>query len=225
MDTAAAVRIANACCAIFIQHESDRSNRAAWDTMLHAVDLGLLQVGFQHEYNSWTLLHCAAKRCKLKTFRRLLAAGAPPSLPDHRGNTPMHLACTSHTDALLKCQLLPLADLARPNANGDTALHLVAEDTERHETFFASVAHVAHILPTLFTAPHEWRLLRWMVAQEVCPLDATNHDGKTVLDLLAGDACAAPCAIVATAAAQRVRWSPARAAWTGAVVGAVVVKK
>jgi ankyrin repeat protein len=209
---------------IFNDGANDVTSSKAWDTVLTAVERKHLRADVRHE-EGLTLLHCAAIRCTAATVRRLLDAGVPPSVADDRGNTPMHLAATSRKDALQKCQLLPVADLACPNAAGDTPLHLVAEDTERHETFYAAMAHVPAQVPDLqaifLPGPDRWSVLRWMVTQEECPLTTINHAGATALDLLICDACAAPRAIVEAVAGQRARWSPARATWTGAVAGSV----
>jgi ankyrin repeat protein len=79
--------------------ETDGAARGAWDTF--RLDCLSETIPF--------LLHHAATSCTATTVRRLLDAGAAPSVADDRGNTPMHLAATSRKDTLQKCQLLPVA--------------------------------------------------------------------------------------------------------------------
>jgi ankyrin repeat protein len=88
--------------------ETDGAARGAWDTLLTLVEERAIRLDCLSETIPF-LLHHAATSCTATTVRRLLDAGAAPSVADDRGNTPMHLAATSRKDTLQKCQLLPVA--------------------------------------------------------------------------------------------------------------------
>ncbi len=61
------------------------------------IDLGIGITGKEPK-EGLTALHIAAKRCSINLVKKLLAAGAAPSVQDNAGNTPLHYSA-QHNDA------------------------------------------------------------------------------------------------------------------------------
>jgi len=148
--------------------------------------------------------------------KRLLELGASPSVRDMDDQTPMHLAADSY-QALAKCKLLPVCDLNAHDNRFDTPLHTVTWRI-RHLSYSPAQIAKSGVLD----------VLQWMVQQPECVLDAVSWLGATSTSILllattnGNTAVSTACGVVQTAKEQRTRWSPLRAAWTGAVAGAVV---
>ncbi|XP_006621925.1 NF-kappa-B inhibitor cactus [Apis dorsata] len=95
-----------------------------------------------------TPLHLAVLTQQSKIVRRLILAGANPSLRSFRGNTPLHLACTIGDLASVKALIDPInsiennyflagkkiqilsQDLEQRNYNGQTCLHIAASSDQ-----------------------------------------------------------------------------------------------
>ena len=190
------------------------TQRKPWEVVLAAVKTGKLSVNAA-EARGKTLLHFAAENCSAACVKRLLELGASPSVRDMDDQTPMHLAADSY-QALAKCKLLPSCDLNAHDNRFDTPLHIVTWEI-RHLSYSPARIAKSGILD----------MLQWMVQQPECVLDDVNWLGATstsILLLATNDGNAVmstACGVVQTAKEQRARWSPLRAAWTGAVVAAV----
>ena len=79
-----------------------------------------------------TALHWAAHFGEVKIAELLIRAGARPGIADDTGVTPIHLACTNRSDALVDLFLEAGAD---PNAtllNGETALMTCSRTGDVH---------------------------------------------------------------------------------------------
>ena len=177
--------------------------RCAWQMVLEAIAAGKMAVDTTWEPETKTLLHYAALSCSAAVVKRLLDLGASPSLLDGSGHLPMRYAANCLTDdALDKCRMLPVTDLGHENSTGgNTPLHIVA-------TF-----------PRCELSQHFREVLQWMLDQPECDIDAADVRGVTAADLLAARAHRdpRPLAMLRAARAERARWTPQRAAWTGAV--------
>jgi hypothetical protein len=203
--------------------DTSEQGRLVWQIVLRAVEAGKLAVDRPvTRMSELLLLHHAAEFCSVGVMQRLLQLGAPPSQRDCVGHTPMHYAAKSRREALAKCKLLPVADLASlTNHAHETPLHVLAWNLRRlllqpvgaleparAERFGGCEAAAVHL-----------EVLEWMLDQPECPIDAANCYGDlTAAHLLGGTSARA---MVRTAQAARARWTPLRAAWTG-VVGAAL---
>jgi hypothetical protein len=121
-------------------------------------------------------------------MQRLLELGANPSaVADKPWGLPMN-ECVLR-DALDKCKLLPVADIAR-------------DPYSRKTTPFVLCVLIGNS-----------RVLRWMVEQPECPVEAFVRDELPRLTL-----AAEKTTLLTDEAARRCRWSPLRAAFVGAAV-------
>jgi hypothetical protein len=173
--------------------------------VLEAVAAGKMAVDTTWRPETKTLLHYAARSCSAAVVQRLLELGASPSLLDGSGHPPMRYAANCLTDdALHKCKLLPVTDLGQQCNSGSRPLHIVAS------------------LPFSESSQLFWEVLQWMVDQPECDIDAVDNRGHTAADLVAASVYCDPrsLAMLRAERAARARWTPLRAAWTGAV-GAV----
>jgi hypothetical protein len=218
-------------------HHTDRG-RCAWQAVFDAIEAKQLDVNdTAWSYRDESLLHRAADNASVAVMRRLLAMGASPSMRNCYGHVPLHLAAISVYEPLEKCRLLPATDLTcLDNCYCPaTPLQYVAnrlwDNTGRHFEPNAAIK-----LECELEVQQLLQVLQWMVDQPECPTRACDgFYGRNAESVLFGDARRNPefaheveqaLAIYRAAEDVRVRWSPPRAAWTGAaaVVGGAAVK-
>jgi hypothetical protein len=134
----------------------------------------------------------------------LVDLGASPSLRDRAGRVPMHLAARSHSEALLKCKMLPVADCGKQfNNSGHTPLLDVMWNM--YILYYETTEHVERLE----------EVLQWMLDQPECVIDAPDPNGFTPFQAFVGSGRGArPMAMLRAARAERARWSPLRAVWT-----------
>lgn len=93
---------------------------------------------YAKDINGFTPVHFACAKLDWETFEDLIKIGGDPLLPDHEGNTFMHLLCEGgikdieYDFAKMACQQFNLR-LTRNN-NGKSALDLLG--SMRHEEFY-----------------------------------------------------------------------------------------
>jgi hypothetical protein len=186
-----------------------------WTVLFEKIERGTLSANARVQFGGGgRLLHWAAS-FPPPVMATLLASGANPSLTNKRGDArPMHavVSASDAEDMLDKCKMLPVSDLAAVDQYGRTPLRLLLFEL-RVLCLMTQPAGAASARRCQLEA-----VLTWMLDQPECPLDSRDSDGRT-LQQHAGKKSRAAAAISA-AMAQRARWSPARAAWTAAVVAA-----
>jgi hypothetical protein len=215
-------------------HHTDRG-RCAWQAVFDAIEAKQLDVNdTAWSYRDESLLHRAADNASAAVMQRLLAMGASPSMRNCYGHVPLHLAAISVYEPLEKCKLLPAADLTSldncycPVTPLQYVANRLRDNTGRH---FEPNA-MAIKLECELEVQQLLQVLQWMVDQPECDLHARDEHGRTVAEMLADDNTRGGAAAVAqrrhalavvrAAEAARRRWAPLRAAWTGALVSAIV---
>ena len=109
----------------------------------------------------------------LARVRLLIEAGADSDWPNEHGNTPLHVAAKQDSTAIVDALLSDGADPNRANALGDTPLHTAIRPIPIHVGMGGPGANSLDVVRTL---------LRGGAA-----VDATDGEGMTSLQILAGD--------------------------------------
>jgi ankyrin repeat protein len=124
----------NSGCKIPINQAILRGNQYIIQTMLEHGNPN----PYAKDINGFTPVHFACAKLDWETFEDLIKIGGDPLLPDHEGNTFMHLLCEGgikdieYDFAKMACQQFNLR-LTRNN-NGKSALDLLG--SMRHEEFY-----------------------------------------------------------------------------------------
>lgn len=97
----------------------------------------LLEHGAKLSYkdkNGCGLLHaaCMVQGPTIKVIQYLIDQGLLVNSVDKYGNTPLHLACTSHNFKAIELLLSHSADVNAPNSNGETPLVYSAKNGQFH---------------------------------------------------------------------------------------------
>lgn len=78
-----------------------------------------------------TPLHLAVLTQQSKIVRRLILAGANPSLRSFRGNTPLHLACTIGDLASVKALIDPINSIENNYFLAGKKIQILSQDLEQ----------------------------------------------------------------------------------------------
>lgn len=78
-----------------------------------------------------TPLHLAVLTQQPKIVRRLILAGANPSLRSFRGNTPLHLACTTGDLASVKALIDPINSMEKNYFLAGEKIQILSQDLEQ----------------------------------------------------------------------------------------------
>ena len=88
------------------------------------------------DMNGSSLLHAIAQQGKTAWIvNRLVQLGADINIKDNAGCTPLHWAVHNHHERIAEALLATDADPNATNAQGQTALHIVAGNAQLSETY------------------------------------------------------------------------------------------
>jgi hypothetical protein len=180
---------------------------AAWAVVIRDIETGKLLVDAKCEH-SGSLLHFAASGPSATVMERLLQLGAQCS-KDRRGYGIGHYVDgETAVDCIQKLKLLPPEELCAKDNIGMTPLHVLARDIKTRTMWGGGPGRdkLVEVLAWLLQQPQVWPCL-----------ESVDIFGHTILHY-----CDQPSAAMVAHALERLtrRWSPARAAWTAAVVAA-----
>jgi hypothetical protein len=152
-----------------------------------------------------SVLEVALLRCSASFVQRLLHIGVPyvgVTFDDDWQSSPMHIAAVSEVDAFAKCKMLDVRDLGRRDLYTalDTYLRYLLTSMRKPHPRSRPGAHC-----------------RWMMEQPECPLNTPLVDIATT-ESRPWEHRQEFQQMLQDAMAVRKNWTPARAAWLGAVV-------
>jgi Rnl2 family RNA ligase len=168
-------------------------------TILSAIEHGGLSVNAAESKYGYTALHVAVAQSSAKWVKHLLELGADPTARNRYGVTPMHMAAWVGPETVQKCALLPVEGLTYTDIRGLTPLHYVIRRFRRVD------------LGTRI------KVLRWMLAQPNCPINAVDLHGRTPLQFGEGVWTDPEKRLLVEASAAHKRWTALRRAWVGVV--------